>query len=176
MGKICISFVVLVTFLSACGSKNNSTKADFNNACCCTAIQSVNGETVFIPSVFTPNGDFSNDAFQIIGGPGIDKITNINIKDMDGNILLNIDKMWGSSSNKSWDGNINGVPYEGNFQVSAIVTLKSGVTEQVNGKSCVYNCALHAAGTISNASNCMPGDRFDLVTGGLFPTQDPCFQ
>lgn len=62
-----------------------------------------NCSSIFIPNVFTPNGDNKNDLF-IIQAEGIDYIL-VQIYDRFGRLIFQSDEL-----NQSWDGSINGKP------------------------------------------------------------------
>ncbi len=59
---------------------------------------------VFIPNVFTPNGDLSNDIFMIYGGPAVTVIRTFNIYDRWGELLFKAENFMPNDPNNGWDG------------------------------------------------------------------------
>ncbi len=64
-----------------------------------------NNRNVFIPNVFSPNGDGINDKFTIGTGIGVDRINYMQIYDRWGELLYEVKNiMPGESSSYGWDG------------------------------------------------------------------------
>jgi gliding motility-associated-like protein len=87
--------------------------------------------SIYIPNVFTPNGDLINNIFYVYG---------INIK----NLSVNIFNRWGEmifeshDITKGWDGKYKGVPVpEGAYVYLVRFTGKEGSTEMRTGRVCL---------------------------------------
>jgi gliding motility-associated-like protein len=102
----------------------------------CTGTDSVTifiGEefSIYIPNVFTPNGDLINNIFYVYG---------INIKNLSVHILNRWGEMIFESNDitKGWDGKYKGVPVpEGAYVYLVRFTGKEGGTEMRTGRVCL---------------------------------------
>jgi gliding motility-associated-like protein len=65
---------------------------------------------VYVPNVFSPNGDGINDRFVIYAGPGIERIVELKIFDRWGNQVFEIYDFQPNEVNFGWDGNFRGQP------------------------------------------------------------------
>jgi gliding motility-associated-like protein len=65
---------------------------------------------VFIPNAFSPNGDGSNDIFQIFSGIGVRKINKLKIFDRWGELVYSAENFLPNDSKTGWDGNFKGKP------------------------------------------------------------------
>lgn len=65
---------------------------------------------VFIPNVFSPNGDGRNDIFKVFIGPGVENINYMKVFDRWGEILFDIDEAFvpDELGTIGWDGTLNG--------------------------------------------------------------------
>jgi len=90
---------------------------------------------IYIPNVFSPNGDGINDYFEIQGGPDVRLIRSLNIYDRWGAQLFNaIDQPMNSPSAR-WEGDRLGQPVEtGVYIYSAMVQFADGHVEQLSGE------------------------------------------
>lgn len=170
---LCLLFIVMC----ACGS--NSNAPNFTNSCCCNSIVSAGNARVFVPSAFTPNADGSNDVFTFITNGAVKYITNVIIKDGQGNTLHSMDTAFTlSGGSKNWNGKLSsGGLFEGVFTVNLTIIDTANVQSSIsNQNSCSYVCS-NINATISNKASCKLADQFDLVTGSAsFTTNDPCFK
>jgi gliding motility-associated-like protein len=64
--------------------------------------------TLYIPNIFTPNGDKLNDNFIFFTPPSIRTVTNISIYDRWGNKVFEDQNIHFPGNFQGWDGNING--------------------------------------------------------------------
>jgi gliding motility-associated-like protein len=107
----------------------NVTATDTNG---CTASDSVtitviDDRNVFVPNIFTPNGDGRNDKLLIFG-KGIDAIE-MNIYDRWGGKVY-----YSTDLSEGWDGTVNGEELNsGVFVYSLLVTFFDGQTKIVSG-------------------------------------------
>lgn len=65
---------------------------------------------VFIPNVFTPNGDGTNDAFVVFGGPDVAVVKNIALYSRWGELLFKDSNLTPNDPSYGWDGQHRGSP------------------------------------------------------------------
>ncbi len=64
---------------------------------------------IFIPNIFTPNGDDRNDYFGVFNGAGVKMINSIRIFDRWGELMFSKDKILPNTDiSQGWDGTFNG--------------------------------------------------------------------
>lgn len=63
---------------------------------------------VYIPNIFSPNGDGENDYFKPIFGPSVDRIVSLSIYDRWGRLIWEGYDMPANSEDSGWDGQFNG--------------------------------------------------------------------
>jgi len=68
------------------------------------------GQDLFIPTVFSPNGDGINDFFTLFGAPGSGQIASLQIFDRWGNLLFERQNLTLNNESEGWDGRSNGAP------------------------------------------------------------------
>jgi gliding motility-associated-like protein len=106
-----------------------------NNGCVDTTFQYISvfiPHFIYVPNIFTPNGDTSNDLFQI-SGQGIE-IFHLEIYNRWGQLLF-----VSSSINDSWDGNFNNKPEpEGTYYYILKVEYTNGDSEKLNGSLTLF--------------------------------------
>ena len=66
---------------------------------------------VFTPNVFSPNGDFSNEFFNLFGGPAVRSILDLKIYDRWGNLVYDGNPEI-NARDQGWDGTFNGARVE----------------------------------------------------------------
>jgi gliding motility-associated-like protein len=90
---------------------------------------------IYIPNVFSPNGDGINDYFEIQGGPDLRVIRSLNIYDRWGAQLFNTTDQPVSSPSARWGGERLGQPVEAGIYIySAMVQFADGHVEQIAGE------------------------------------------
>lgn len=112
----------------------------------CTAVDSIFVKVnpvrkVFIPNVFSPNGDGQNDFFSIFAHqPNVQKITEVAIFDRWGNLLFDRKNQDGLINENFWDGRFRGELVErGVYLYYTKVLFLDGVEEVVSGSiSVIY--------------------------------------
>ncbi len=87
---------------------------------------------VFIPNVFTPNGDGFNDIFQVFSGPGVTQINYVKIFDRWGEVVYEANNIFPTpfeDFDNSWDGKFKGrIMNPGVFVYLIEVTFEDGIT------------------------------------------------
>ncbi|HMQ47699.1 MAG TPA: gliding motility-associated C-terminal domain-containing protein [Saprospiraceae bacterium] len=72
----------------------------------------VDSPTVFVPNIFSPNGDNSNDRLVVFGGSNVSNIAFWRIFDRWGNLVHEAKNFQPNDPNYGWDGNFNGSPLD----------------------------------------------------------------
>lgn len=168
--KNLFSLLLILIVLFSC--KPNSTTPNtsqitlsYPNACCCNTIFNIGAGKIYIPSMFTPNNDGTNDAFQVIGDTNIKYITNVVILNSSNNAIANIDTMFNLNTTKYWNGKLSdNSTYEGNFSCTFNVIDKTNASNSFTGNSASYIKTTHASSLISNYANCKFEDQFDIAS------------
>ncbi len=87
---------------------------------------------VFIPNVFTPNGDGFNDEFQVFSGPGVTQINSMQVFDRWGELVFERNNLAPSAFPdvaNGWDGRFRGrIMNPGVFVYLIEVTFDDGIT------------------------------------------------
>ena len=107
------------------------------NGCVGSDQQTINVDEVpdvFVPSIFSPNGDGKNDEIIIHAASGVNRILNWQIIDRWGNLLHEAKNFTPGDYNFAWDGNFQGEPVNPNVFVYLLeVEYISGVSKLLNG-------------------------------------------
>jgi gliding motility-associated-like protein len=83
---------------------------------------------IYIPNIFSPNGDGINDVLTISAGDGVEQITSFEIFDRWGNLVFSVNNISSGSTSISWDGRFKGKEMNaGVFTYKMILTLKGEV-------------------------------------------------
>jgi len=89
---------------------------------------------IFVPNVFSPNGDGSNEKFTIYGRFNLIRINKLNIYDRWGNQLFGAIDIPPGQESLGWDGKFNGEDMQpGVFVYTAELLYEDGVKETVTG-------------------------------------------
>jgi gliding motility-associated-like protein len=67
-------------------------------------------DDLYIPNVFSPNGDGINDFFTLFAAPGSGQIASLQIFDRWGNMLFERQNLTINNESEGWDGRSNGEP------------------------------------------------------------------
>ncbi len=82
------------------------------NGCTASAITNVRTNTqrdIYIPNIFSPNGDEINDVFQVFSGPGVRQLNSFQIYDRWGSLMWEGRNLMSSGEGSpGWDGRRNG--------------------------------------------------------------------
>lgn len=90
---------------------------------------------LFIPTVFSPNGDGNNDYFSFFGdATKVDKVLDFKVFNRWGNLLFNDETVQINNINSGWDGKFRGQLVESGIYVFYLkVQLKDGTTLEEKG-------------------------------------------
>jgi gliding motility-associated-like protein len=86
---------------------------------------------LFIPNIFSPNGDQINDWFGINGGSGIEEIAEMTIFDRWGNLMFQLFHFPPNDPGYSWDGRMNDRLLNPGVYIYKIVVLHKDNTREV---------------------------------------------
>ena len=104
------------------------------NDCATTASLTVNlqkEKQVYLPNVFSPNGDGVNDVYQIFTGKSVIRLKLFQIFDYEGRLMYQVNDRAPNDASIGWDGRFNGKKMiTGVFVVLADVDLIDGTTQQ----------------------------------------------
>jgi gliding motility-associated-like protein len=89
---------------------------------------------IFIPNIFSPNGDGINEFFTISGRFNLTDINFLRIYDRWGNQLFEKLGLSPGEQSEGWDGNFNGEPMQpGVYVFVAELQYEDGYAETVSG-------------------------------------------
>ncbi|HSF89487.1 MAG TPA: gliding motility-associated C-terminal domain-containing protein [Saprospiraceae bacterium] len=131
--------IACTAFLFACKKDDNSNPLD---GCCDTpAINATVGNGhVYVPNVFTPNGDGINDRLVIFGDEHIKQIHSFRISDKEGTSVLFSENIPLDNFIYAWDGTVNNQYKNGVYSIVMEVEALDGTIATLQGKVCNYRC------------------------------------
>jgi len=89
---------------------------------------------IFVPTIFTPDGDGNNDRFQLYGGPTVSQIKEIYIYDKWGELMHSAKNVPATDEYIGWDGMHRGKPaIQGAYAYIAIFDIVTGDEKTVKG-------------------------------------------
>jgi gliding motility-associated-like protein len=83
------------------------------NGCTATdevVIRVIKDRPFFVPNVFSPNNDGTNDGFTIFGGPGLELVEKLQIFSRWGELVFEANNIFPNDEGMGWDGTFNGKP------------------------------------------------------------------
>lgn len=92
------TYQVLVTNENGCTATDDVT------------INLIKDRPIFIPNVFSPNNDGTNDGFTIFSGPGLELIEKLQIFSRWGELVFEANNIFPNDVGLGWDGKFNGDP------------------------------------------------------------------
>jgi gliding motility-associated-like protein len=111
---------------------------------CCGAepvLIKVGGTKVFVPNVFTPNGDGLNDVFKPFYDQKKLKIQQITISNAEGKTVWTTKNFNPEKSNTAWSGWVNkDSTYTGLFNYSIVLADEKGAVTAFGGSACSAVC------------------------------------
>lgn len=133
-------FVMLcITISLACKKDGNGNAL---NGCCDTpAISAAVGNGhVYVPNVFTPNGDGINDRLVVYGDQNIILIRSFRVSDKEGTSVFYAEDMIPNDPTTAWDGTVNAKYKNGVYSFVMVVEAFDNATATLQGKVCNYRC------------------------------------
>lgn len=118
-----------VSFTSVASTEIEVTLIDTNGCLATDALSLVviADHDIFIPNVFSPNGDGRNDIFTLYGGDGVRSIRHLSIFSRWGELIFQKEGLAPNNPVEGWDGTINGT------QINPGVYLWKAEIEYDNG-------------------------------------------
>lgn len=93
-----------------------------------------NSNDVYVPNVFSPNGDGVNDVLVISAGAGVEEISEFVVFDRWGNVVYYDEHFTPNDPARAWDGKMKGRPLNpGVFVYKMIVHVVDGTTNSFYG-------------------------------------------
>ena len=169
--------LALIFFGFSTGSASHPPVGNPYEGCCGfqpnTAV--VGGASVFVPNVFTPNGDGVNDLFLPFTGKDISKVSGFTITNLNADsILYQVADFQLTTGSVGWDGRV--APdkmHKGPFKYQMIVYSKSGESQMIEGNACSVLCDVESQILKDNLGCLYP---IQANSDGLFDAASPSFE
>ena len=117
---------------------------------------------VYIPNIFTPNGDGSNDYF-LVQGDSIKRIVSLEIRNRKDKLVFQVQDVPEGDSAGAWDGKTGDNIQKGLYDVTAVVEALDGTIITIETKVCNYPCGL------------MDEEEMISIDGCRFPDEWECW-
>ncbi|HLF63771.1 MAG TPA: gliding motility-associated C-terminal domain-containing protein [Saprospiraceae bacterium] len=146
----------LALMVSACQKEDQL----FLKGCCGNEaiIDSFGNAHIYVPNIFTPNGDDLNDYLFILGD-SIEHIISLEVRDRNEINVYRIGDIPYHGHKHTWDGKVNGAVQKGLYSFSLTLESEDGNIGYFEGKVCNYPCGL------------MEGEEMISITGCYFASQ-----
>jgi hypothetical protein len=146
---------IAIVLAGCCKEEKSSLKGCCNNP----AIELEIGDArIYVPNVFTPNGDAIND-FLPVYGYGIKRINSIEVRNQDRDLVFSSQDVVVNVEATSWDGRINGDVVQGLYSVSLNIETDDGIIQLIEGEVCNYPCDDIAPDELVSSQQCQFGDQ-----------------
>ncbi len=149
----------------SCNDDDNNT-AQTKDCCTSETEFTVGNGKIYIPNIFTPNGDGINDIFLPFASPEIDRLFIFEIKDLNGKVLISYSAIEPNDIVFSWNESKPGF-YIGKFQYLVMARSTSGDFRTISGIACSQISAFET----EDCQNCHYPNQYDGA-GGFCKTCD----
>lgn len=165
-----IFLISIPLWVSAC---KDEPESPLKGCCDNPAInEAVGNGHIYVPNIFTPNGDGINDILTI-STDSIDLIINVEVRNKEGITVFESSTVQINNPSTCWNGKVNGVVIEGLYTISVSVLAADGTNHTVTGTACNFPCdGSNHAGTVSFENCQFPAQ----VTDGQFDLTLPNFE
>lgn len=160
-----LSLLVLALFVAESCEKDKPRN-------CCPGSKTeyiVGNGRIYIPNIFTPNGDGLNDAFLPYSDNGIALFKKFTIKDRNGYLLHSVDEFQPYDFRAAWQSS-GSYPYVGKFNYSMIVVSTDGTEKKISG---IANSNLYVVNNSNRSCDCTDC-RFATQHDGMGGFCDAC--
>jgi len=142
--KISFQLILLIIAIFSCrsGGDQEAVENIYEN-CCGTAPIELDFDPgkVYVPNIFTPNGDGINDIFYVHSDGGIEMIEEFRITDAEGNKVYEAFSIFPSNVAFSWLPYENSnITHKGVFNYYVKVRNLEGDVFEFNGSVCSFVC------------------------------------
>jgi hypothetical protein len=170
--RIIAALSILISGLSTC----RNTEGVSPSGCCGMPAfnQAVGNGHLYIPNIFTPDGDGINDEL-VWSATNLVYIRYIEIKDIYGKVVL-YGKNW-PLNGLYWDGTIDQKVKKGLYLIKMVIVTDNGLSEEVEARVCNYPCGQLKDHELIEKTSCQFGDQVDqnLVYQPFIPTAEPSY-
>lgn len=134
---------------------------------------------IYVPNIFTPNGDHINDQL-IISTDSIRFVTSLKIINNLNRIVFEMSDFSPNGWVSVWNGTVDGKVREGIYFISLKVVSEDNTFLSLNGKVCNYACSNPATLNIEKPkiTSCTFGTQSmnGYYIPGIQPDPNPCFE
>lgn len=161
-----------------CGKEGGSHK--LKGCCDEPAINATVGNGhLYVPNVFTPNGDQINDFVWVSGDSNILEIKSFQVKDKEGRTVYQVLHGAPNENSIGWNGIVNGKYEEGVYTIVLQAVAGDGTIATLEGKVCNFRCKDDGTEEPISAEGCQfPSQVSDGSFEPLIPNGEPsgCFE
>lgn len=156
--KTTITILGLVIIFLSCRKEEKSV---LFGCCGMPAIDASFGNGhIYIPNIFTPDGDGINDKMWILGD-SIGYIIHMEIRSKDGMLVYEAGNFLHNDPYFAWDGELNGIVQKGLYSIVLTVRARNGTVAVFEGSICNYPCNDLDITDFISVTNCQFGDQVD---------------
>ena len=175
---------------TACSQDGEPPKPDsiVYEACCgAEPVEYTQGDAyIYVPNVFTPNGDGINDLFYPFINEQVLEIANFQIKTAEGDTLIFTRQflVYNDLDHNAWNGiwydgsSFEGIPYIGAFKYTMLAILRTGEVVEIEGRACRIECGPDAE-VFQSKEGCFYPNQINSTTGkldgSLMTSETGCF-
>ena len=144
---------------------------------CCEdppVVEKIGNATIYVPNVFTPNGDQVHDKL-VIYGDSVRQIIHIEIRNKEGVIVYEQNNIPVNDHDTAWDGQFGGNVVRGMYSFEMKVEALNRIVKLIKGKVCNCPCDQKADEDFIPIRNC----KFTPLDSLFYhPDQEylPCFE
>ena len=164
--------------LVGCCKENDSNK--LKGCCDEPAINATVGNGhLYVPNVFTPNGDGINDILWVSGDSNIVIIQSFQVKDKEGRTVFQLLDGIPNDYSSGWNGMVNEKYENGVYSITMQAEAADGTIATLQGKVCNFRCLDNGTEAPLSAEGCQfPVQVTDGVFESLIPINETtgCFE